>query len=253
VHMLIFTLHKSFDNLYISMIQQNAILSWTNLNPRPSIMLSCEAGSDRAAEVFGCKYVVSPELNDAGIPLVRDIFYKAQTSMEARELGRPICYVNADIMLTQSIVVTAGKVSEQLDRFLVVGRRWNWGNPKPLSFHLGAWDGLSILQESEPNPPVCIDYFLYKGFEYKDLGPFAIGAYAWDPYLMWKAHGMGVPVIDASDVVVAIHQDHRAYRHPRNTVQAHKNRSYLPDEVKSFYSTDHAPYVLTENWEIEER
>jgi hypothetical protein len=49
---------------------------------------------------------------------------------------------------------------------------------------------------------------------YRDIPPFAVGRTQWDHWMVWKAQSLGVPVVDASPSVMAIHQNHD-YIHPQ--------------------------------------
>jgi hypothetical protein len=40
------------------------------------------------------------------------------------------------------------------------------------------------------------------------MPPLAIGRFWWDNWLLWKARSLGAPVLDATTVVTAIHQNH---------------------------------------------
>jgi hypothetical protein len=55
---------------------------------------------------------------------------------------------------------------------------------------------------------VAMDYFIFpKNFAW-ELPDFAIGRNAWDSWFPYQARRKGIPVIDGSPVITAIHQNH---------------------------------------------
>ncbi len=57
-----------------------------------------------------------------------------------------------------------------------------------------------------------IDYFVFPRKLYAPLPEMALGRFWWDNWLIWKAHTVGAAVVDATEVVLAIHQNH-SYSH----------------------------------------
>jgi len=53
-----------------------------------------------------------------------------------------------------------------------------------------------------------IDYFVFPRSLYPPLPEMALGRFWWDNWLIWKARAVGAAVVDASPVVLAIHQNH---------------------------------------------
>jgi hypothetical protein len=103
-------------------------------------------------------------------------------------------------------------------RFLMAGRRWDVEIPGPVNFEASSWendlDGLA-RKTNRPRPAQWIDYFLFsKGLYYKQIPEFVIGRPGWDNWLLWYPLSQGVPVIDASSEVVAVHQNHDYGYHP---------------------------------------
>lgn len=47
------------------------------------------------------------------------------------------------------------------------------------------------------------------------MKPFVVGRPGWDAWLLWKMRDMGVPVIDATHDIAAVHQNHD-YSHLRS-------------------------------------
>ena len=72
-----------------------------------------------------------------------------------------------------------------------------------------------VLQSGNPTPPEWIDYFIFPRGFYRDLLPFALGRAGFDNWLLWKARSLGAPIIDASEVVTVVHQNHDYSHHPQ--------------------------------------
>ena len=65
-------------------------------------------------------------------------------------------------------------------------------------------------------PPQWIDYFVFpRGLLYQQVPPFVVGRTRYDNWLLWKVRSMRVPVVDATQVVLAIHQNHDYSLSPR--------------------------------------
>jgi hypothetical protein len=59
-----------------------------------------------------------------------------------------------------------------------------------------------------------IDYFVFRKGLYKELPDLVIGRVFWDQWLVWKARASGAALLDATDAVTAIHQNHDYGYHP---------------------------------------
>jgi hypothetical protein len=68
---------------------------------------------------------------------------------------------------------------------------------------------------NRPRPAQWIDYFLFsKGLYYKKVPEFVIGRPGWDSWLLCYPLSIKVPVVDASQDVPAVHQNHDYSHHP---------------------------------------
>jgi hypothetical protein len=72
------------------------------------------------------------------------------------------------------------------------------------------------LQHAKRRTPDWIDYFVFtRGLYGPDIPPLVIGRVFWDNWLLWKARNSGAPVVDASEAVIAVHQNHDYRYHPQ--------------------------------------
>ena len=203
----IFAIPKPFRG-HIAVIQRNAIASWTRMNPLPEVILfGTDEGTAQVAAELGVKYVPTVQRNQWGTPLVSDLFAQAQ----ALGRGPCLCYVNADIILFDDFIGAVSRVTAWSQRFLMVGRRTDLDVTEPLSFEATNW--AAQLKESARTRGRLqiarnIDYFAFSRGLYPAMPPLAIGRFWWDNWLLWKARSLAAPVVDATAVVTAIHQNH---------------------------------------------
>jgi len=249
VMLTLFSCPKAFRG-NIKVIQTNALQSWIGLSPRCEIILfGDEEGIPEAASFFGVLHVPQVARNEYGTPLLDDMFLKAQAVARHDIMG----YVNADVILMSDIVKAVEHVREKKKAFLMVGSRWNIDSGQPLDFSQPDWQErfrASVLKSGKPTPPEWIDYFVFPRGFYRDLLPFALGRAGFDNWLLWKARSLGGPIIDASDVVMVVHQRHDYSHHPQgkdgvwNGAEAKRNRELMGGWHRCFTLSD-ATYRLT--------
>ena len=219
-----FTTGKPFTG-HNGIIQRNALKSWTLAVPGAEVILfGDEEGAAETASELGIRHV--PEVRHAvsditpatglatGPKILRSFFDPAQ------KLARhdTMCYANCDIVLTEDFFPAIERVKENSQRFLMVGRRWDTDVRKEIRFDEGSW--AERLRETAREKPHrlkgdWIDYFVFpRGFYLGQLPEFVIGRVYWDQWLVWKARSEGSALVDASDAVMAIHQNHDYGYHP---------------------------------------
>ncbi len=203
----IFTIPKAFKD-HTNVIQRNAIKSWMNLNPRPEIILfGTDKGTKEIAEEFGLTHIPDVNCNEFGTPQIDYLFNRAQQSAS----NDIIACVNADIILFNDFIDAAGSVANKSDKFLMVGQRWDVGITEHVNFDDNQWSRRLLERvklEGQQHGPTGIDYFVFKKGLWPTIPPFAIGRTAWDNWLVAEALRQGGTVVDATDDVTVIHQEH---------------------------------------------
>ncbi len=203
----IFTHCKPFRG-HIEVIQRNAIQSWLHLRPHCEILLcGNRKGTAETAKEFGLCHVPDVQMNEYGTPLVNHLFEKAQR-LAMHDL---LCYVNCDIILMSDFIRAVDTVRRRKKRFLMVGECWNVDILATLNYCHSDWPSeiRSIVNKiGKPRGPSGIDYFVFPRGLYQDLPPFAFGRYYFDNWLIWKARALSVAVVDATQSVISIHQNH---------------------------------------------
>jgi hypothetical protein len=191
----------------VARLQRNALANWKALGPEVEILLmGDDLGVAEAAEEFGCRHVSGIARNARGTPLVDDIFRKGRKIASAPLL----CYINADILVPPSITDIACSVSKRLPEFLLAGRRWNTDVYEDLSFE-GDWPARLERLRRERGvlfSPDAVDYFIFPKALFADMPPFAIGRFAWDSWILRKAKAGRIPIVDATESLAALHQNH---------------------------------------------
>jgi hypothetical protein len=154
------------------------------------------------------------ERNSLGTPLLSSLFDRADR-LARHDL---LCFLNADILLTDDFLAASARLLQIHQRSLMVGRRCDVDITEPLDFSLPDWGKRlrSMARErGKLRPPQWIDYFVFpRGLLYRQVPPFAVGRPGYDVWLLWKVRSMGLPVVDATRVVRAIHQNHDYSHHP---------------------------------------
>ena len=64
------------------------------------------------------------------------------------------------------------------------------------------------LKDIKTDGTHAIDYFCYRRGTFMDLLPLYLGTIAWDNYMIYHCISHKIPVIDLSQTIVAIHQQH---------------------------------------------
>lgn len=243
----IFAIPKPFQG-HNNVIQVNAIRSWLCLRPRCEIILfGKDEGTAGVAGQYGLRHVPDVECNEYGTPLVSSLFGAAQRLASHQTL----CYVNADIILTSDFLPAIGQVRKP--SFLLVGRRWDLELKEPLNFESPDWETdlrVLVARNGRSHPVTGIDYFVFPSGLYGDLPPLAIGRGGWDNWLIYRARVLKSPVIDASGVITAVHQDHDYSHHPEGAPgvwkgpEMKRNVELMGGEDKGF-TLEHATLLLT--------
>jgi hypothetical protein len=195
---------KPFDG-HIGIIQRNAIVSWTKLNPRPEIFLfGEEKGTAEIAEELQIGNLRDIHRNEFGTPLLSGLMQRAKEVSKSPILG----YVNCDIILLQEFQESIASIHQQIAQFLAVTHRWEIDLRKNLDFSANGPVRLELLPPGVPGHHTAIDAFVFTRDVYSEVPPLAIGRAWFDQWLIKDALLRGIPVVDITKVARAIHQNH---------------------------------------------
>jgi hypothetical protein len=134
----------------------------------------------------------------------------------------------------------------------MVGRRTNLDLDQPQDFDSPQWEErlrALAFEKGTVGWPDAIDYFVFTPGLYALIPPLAVGRPAFDNWLIWSARSSKAPVVDASAVVSAIHQNHDYSHHPQGEAgakageEAMRNRKLVG--ASRTYTIDYATHKLT--------
>ena len=178
------------------------------LEPRPEIILfGRDPGTAEICDELGLRHVPDVATNAQGTPLLSDMFITGQ----ALATNPVVCWANADIIFTPTIMRAAQVVTDHPRPAYLVGRRTDIDQLAPLDFSDG------VVQDS--SPPRALHGRRAQARELDRL----LHVHAWAvrrasavrdrsarlrPVADLGAADLGADVIDATDYVLAVHQRH---------------------------------------------
>ncbi len=209
-----FTTAKPFRG-HDAIIQRNALQSWKLLHPGVEIILfGNDEGTAEVCAELGLRHHPEVQLSEFGTKRLDFIFGCAQ-QIARHDL---LSYVNCDIVLTQQFTKALQTLLSWRPRFLMVGRRWDTDVTAPLDFSSPEWQQAIVgrahasgIQRFYHN----IDYFAFSRGLYTQIPPLVIGRVGWDHWVIGSVYASRLPIVDASQVVCAVHQNHDYGYHPQ--------------------------------------
>ena len=244
----LFATPKAFRG-HFAIIQKNAITSWTRLQPKVDVILfGNDPGTAEMAQELGIRHIGDIACNQSGAPRVDDLFAKAEDAVPHGLL----CYVNADIMLMDDFPRAVRRLAS-LSPLMMIGRRWDTDITEPWNFQAKDWQArlqTLVRTQGKQGTAGAIDYFLFSKGLGRNLLPLALGRTLWDHWLVWNARKQGAAIVDASEVVMAVHQNHDYSHHPAGTAgvwrgeEAKQNRKLVGD-FSRLLTIDDVGYRLT--------
>lgn len=203
----IFSTPKPFTSEHIHVIQDNALTSWVNLGPQVEVFLiGEEKGVEQAAGKFGVQFFPQVKRNSLGTPLISSMFEIARTNSKSPFLA----IINTDVMMTPDCLDALKNAAKTCKKFVLAGQRWDLAVNTELKYHPGFYAELLqwVKQSGRLHPPMGSDYFIFPRDCYLDVPEFAIGRAGWDNWMIFKSRFEGWPLINVTNAITAVHQDH---------------------------------------------
>ena len=209
-----FTTAKAFEG-HSGIIQRNALHSWKRLHPDVEIILfGDDPGASEVSAALGLRHEPYVERHPSGMKYLNYMFARAQSIARHKCL----CYCNCDIILMDDFREAFEKEASRQEPFLMIGRRWDTDITEPIDFTEDAWAekvrkaalAANVLQATH-----FVDYFVFPRGLYDEVPPLVVGRSYWDHWLVWKALERGANVVDATQFMMAVHQNHGYGYHPR--------------------------------------
>ena len=247
----IFCTPKNFEDVFTN-IQTNAITSWRSLsNDIEIIIFGNSNGAKEISNKVNGIFIPDVKVSSSGVPLLSDLFNQARAIAKFDIL----LFVNADIILPENFLSSAVySVKKKFKKFLLVGYRWDLDFNQKINFSdeikkKEFWNFANL--NSSKHGCTGIDYFLFNKHLFKNLPDYIIGRPGYDNWLLWYARRRMVPLIDASDQIKVIHQNHHYTYHNFESGRKHfldedglKNKRIMKNNHLNLLDTN---YFLSKN------
>lgn len=243
----LFTIPKGFRG-HIGDIQRNAIKSWTLLRPKCEIiLLADDYGTAVVAEELGVMHIANVQRNEFGTPLL-DSAYKLAGEAATNLVH---CYVNADIILTSSFMGALQQVTTRDNQFMLTARRWNIDVTGLREFS-DDWEAdllKEVANKGDLGKHTQIDFWAYSKGLLNGIPPLAVGRMAFECWCLYKARAAGADLIDSTEVVISVHQNHDYSHHPQGaegigiSVEAQRNRELVGGKPYFFTIRDRTHFL----------
>jgi hypothetical protein len=164
-----------------------------------------EGIADVAAQL-GVKHEPHIARNEWGTPLVNSVFNTAESKASFSKL----CYVNCDILLLSDFLPALEATWSYDNEAMTVGRRWDIDLGERLIFQPD-WETeirQKLMTSGRRQSHSAIDYFAFPKGIWGEIPPFALGRFRWDNWLLYDAISRKITVVDLTEYLVAIHQNH---------------------------------------------
>ncbi len=224
----LFTAPKPFTDPHINLIQRNTLRNWQALGDAVEVVvIGDEPGIAAASRELGVRHLPEVECNAQGTPLISSIFNLARGVNESPFL----MYANADILFHLEVVDVVQRLADRMERFLVVGQRWDLDIEQALDFSGGWAERLKerIQSYGKLHDQTGSDYFIYPRACLQVIPDFAVGRAGWDNWMIFHARWQHWAVVDATQAISIVHQNH--------------DYAHLPGGIKHFYQPETAENV----------
>ena len=200
----IFSIPKEFSG-HNKIIQENAIRNWQSTIPKCEIILF---GDDKyvaeCSRELGIEtHIKNIKKNEYNTPLLDEVFKIAQDTSKYDTL----MYVNCDMLFTADLIDAIKLIKHR--KYIITGQRWDVDINAPLNISQISWS--PFIKDLVSNSGCLhsksgMDYFIFpKGMI--QLPPFAVGRPFWDAWLLNNMKNRGIPIIDGTNKIFAIHQN----------------------------------------------
>lgn len=204
----IFTSPHRFEG-HTGVIQTNALRSWQAAGI--PLVVCLDGRWDTLPGDWGQVEYVRVECDAYGTPCVQSIFERGEAACHTDI----VAYVNADIILLDHFLAAAQCVDAAFrGPFLLIGQRLDTPLPVLLDFANGGADvaRARAREHGRLHQAAGVDYFVYRKGTMSTIPPFSLGRWRWDNWIVWDVLWRGLPVIDGTHDITAIHQEHE-YAH----------------------------------------
>jgi len=187
--------------------QYNAIGSWLAMKSGPQVIVFTTENERHIFDEMGATVITTHRCNERGTPFLDSMFTLAELNSRYPYL----MYSNADVIHFQDIFRATRIAVEHSPEFLIVGQRIDIEWTSKIDFGNSMWiTGLHEYANATGTlvAPTGKDFFIFaKPFRVR-MEPLLVGRLAWDTWLVREAHRVGLPIIDVTRIVTALHIKH---------------------------------------------
>lgn len=233
----LFSTCKPFKG-HIGVIQRNAFRNWASFRQTRVIIFGDEEGVREASARWGFTHEGGVELGPQGYPLIPAMFRRAHELHPASVY----LYTNSD-MIYWGMENALNRLVEEFPEFLMVGTRRDIRVNEELTFEEG-WVK-DLRSRGGYHPPCGIDYFGFTPNLWTHIPNFQVGNVGFDNWLVVRALKQGKPVVDATGVIDAFHQEHPRRTSENRPGDLHNLELFEGDRRRLYGWVTHASWVMS--------
>ena len=235
----IFAIPKPFYG-HIDIIQRNAIKSWSLLQPKCEIILFNDEKNTtcRVAKEFGIPCITDVKRDKFGVPLFKDVF----TKILEQSKNKLLASVSPDVILMNDFPRAVEQMS--FPDFLMMGRAWNLDVKEKIDFNSVNWEQelrKRINKEGKLEGMSAGNYWIFPRYLKFNFLSFTPGLRGVDNWLIYETKRQKIPVIDTTEAVDVIHQNHEPYKN------IHQKRNEAALNLTEMCTLRDADWILTSN------
>jgi hypothetical protein len=202
-------------------LQRRAVESWRRVHPEAEIILyGSSSGTPEIAASLDLRHVPEIASSPSGVPRFDAIAGHA-AAYAKHDLQ---VFLNSDILFPPDFLQRIAPVD--LPKFLVVGQRIDLTEGVVFDSSRPDWPAeiraLSEAGQAELHTPTGVDYFVFRRGTWTGLAPLIVGRGGYDGALVAYCLRRGIPVIDATWAVPALHQYHDYAHVTGGLAEAHR-------------------------------
>lgn len=201
------TTTKPFNDIF-GFRQQNAILSWKNLNFDKEILIcGDEDGAGDFCKINELTHIPNIDCSESGIPYIHSLLSEAYSRSSK---GDVVFYTNADMIYLSDVESLVSSIkTNNLKNYFMTGRRWDWNSPISLEFPLNEPEFCDTVEsQGKFHKWTGADYFIHSVGLLEDIPNFSIARAFYDNWIIAHCIKRFFNSFDVSEVVFSIHQDH---------------------------------------------
>lgn len=202
----IFTFPRPFQSPF-NTPQLNAINSWKKIHKDIEIyLINDELNTAKEFAIKNEIKCIDGKFSKYGSPLLKD----AIQSINSVAKNDVILFINTDIIYLDGIKRTMDIVLNNFDKYFIVGRRVDYDIDYKISFSDEDYKKklITMYENGDMHGLSGLDYWIFPKNTFNEIPNFVIGKPGYDNWLLAESKRKSIPVIDASNTIRILHQNH---------------------------------------------